>query len=128
MKEPGTLCVPVAGRILERRRELSAEILVTIQILVNFLIPSYFLFCMIVFPYLESVVANFGHGSNPILPFSIQCGIDDTALSECTTTRINVSECLHIAGVICQGLYMLTWEKIIKKYPPSLQLHVLLQV
>ena len=78
-------------------------------------IPSYFLFCMMVFPPLESVVANFGHGSSPILPFRIQCGLDDTTLSECATTAINTSDCPHVAGVICQGLYIhLIMKKISK--------------
>ena len=56
------------------------------------------------FPYIESVVANFGRGNSPILPFSVQCSIDDTTLSDCTTTdSIDIDQCPHLAGVICEG-------------------------
>ena len=50
-----------------------------------------------------SVVYNFGRGTSPILPMSIQCTIDDTTLSSCTITYQDMSECQDIAGVICKG-------------------------
>ena len=51
------------------------------------------------------VVANFGRGTSPILPQSIQCTRDDRILSDCSMKDQN-SPCLtqHVAGVICEGL------------------------
>ena len=51
----------------------------------------------------ESVVYNFGRGTSPILPMSIQCTIDDIIFSSCTITYQDMSECQDIAGVICKG-------------------------
>ena len=36
---------------------------------------------------------------------NIQCGIDDTALSDCTATYLNTTECPHVAGVNCGGVF-----------------------
>ena len=52
-----------------------------------------------------SVASNFGRGTNPILPKSIQCSTDDPTFSDCNTTDLNVSQCQHVAGVICEGVY-----------------------
>ena len=41
----------------------------------------------------------------------IQCGIDDTALNECTTTDLNTTHCPHVAGVNCGGkIYCTLYE------------------
>ena len=45
--------------------------------------------------------------TSPILPLHIQCGIDDTALNECTTTDLNTTHCPHVAGVNCGGILLL---------------------
>ena len=51
----------------------------------------------------ESVVVNYGRGNSPILPLSIDCSVDDSDLSECRTTPLDVSQCPHVAGVNCGG-------------------------
>ena len=53
---------------------------------------------------LVSAVSNFGRGSSPILPKSIQCTRDDSVFSNCSTTDRDTSPCQHVAGVICEGL------------------------
>ena len=56
------------------------------------------------FHHLISVVYNFGHGMSPILPKSIHCTREDSILSDCSTTDQDISQCQHVAGVICGGL------------------------
>ena len=51
-----------------------------------------------------SVVSNFGRGLSPILSKNIQCTIDDDALSGCATTELDISQCQHVAGLICVGM------------------------
>ena len=51
-----------------------------------------------------SVVSNFGRGTSPILPKSIQCTSDDSIFSDCSATDQDTSQCQHVAGVICEGL------------------------
>ena len=50
-------------------------------------------------------MTNFGRGTSLILPLSIQCGINDTTLSDCATTDLDATLCPHVAGINCIGLY-----------------------
>ena len=42
---------------------------------------------------------------SPILPKSIQCTRQDKIFSDCSTTDQDTSQCQHVAGVICEGLW-----------------------
>ena len=57
----------------------------------------------IYFSIIESIVVNYGRGSSPILPFRIDCSVDDIDISDCITTALNVSQCPQVAGVNCGG-------------------------
>ena len=48
-----------------------------------------------------SVVAEFGRGTSPILPYRIECTIDDEEFSDCSKTEFNPKECKSVAGVYC---------------------------
>ena len=52
-----------------------------------------------------SVMASFGHSSNPILPRDIQCSGDELTLSNCSFTEYDSEECQQVAGVICEGWF-----------------------
>ena len=61
--------------------------------------------------FLDAIITNYGRGTSPILPMNIQCGIDDNALSDCTTTDLNTTRCPHVAGVNCGGkMYCILYE------------------
>ncbi|CAI8040135.1 Deleted in malignant brain tumors 1 protein [Geodia barretti] len=51
--------------------------------------------------YYASVVVNYGRGTDPILPLSIECGSGTSAFSDCSTAELDVSQCSHAAGVDC---------------------------
>lgn len=51
----------------------------------------------------ESIVANYGRGSSPILPYRVQCAADDHDLSTCIKEETDVSQCKYVAGVDCAG-------------------------
>ena len=53
----------------------------------------------------EPLVSNFGRGTRPILPKAIECTVDDDTLSGCATTDLDISQCEHEAGVVCDGAY-----------------------
>ena len=55
-----------------------------------------------------SVLVDYGKGTNPILPLSIQCVSGDSELSECSRTELDVSQCSSVAGVDCIGTYILS--------------------
>ena len=50
-----------------------------------------------------SVVSNFGRGTSQILSQSIRCTRHDNIFSDCSITAQDISQCQHVAGVICEG-------------------------
>ena len=54
----------------------------------------------------EPILTDFGRGTSPILPLNIQCDSSDTALTHCTTTGLDVSQCPQVAGLNCAGVYI----------------------
>ena len=58
---------------------------------------------------IASVVVNYGRGTNPILPLSIQCASGTSTFSDCSTTELDVSQCSHAAGVDCFGIPFLNF-------------------
>ena len=54
-----------------------------------------------------SVVSSFGRGTSPLFPQNIQCSTSVTTLSDCRTTALDTDQCQEIAGVICEGLYII---------------------
>ena len=53
-----------------------------------------------------SVKTNFSRDSSPILPRDIQCSGDEVTLSNCSITEYDQMECEQVAGVICEGMYV----------------------
>ena len=59
--------------------------------------------------FIASVVVNYGRGTDPILPLSIECGSGTSAFSDCSTAELDVSQCSHAAGVDCFGTLFLNF-------------------
>ena len=52
---------------------------------------------------IDSVVVNYGQGTNPILEFNIECSSYNTTISDCSTSYLNTGQCNQVAGVDCEG-------------------------
>ena len=102
LRETGILCVPMTG--VKKKQMLSVNLWALIQVLVSYTLVINNTLCK-TNTQSVSVASNFGRGTNPILPKSIQCSTDDPTFSDCNTTDLNVSQCQHVAGVICEGVY-----------------------
>ena len=48
-------------------------------------------------------MSGFGRGTNPLLPWEIQCTGDEATLGNCSTTAYDPNQCQQVAGVICEG-------------------------
>ena len=65
-------------------------------------------------------MSHFGRGSSPILHKRIQCTRNDSIFGNCSKTDRDTSQCQHVAGVICEGIYMNTNMYISTYGEPSL--------
>ena len=54
---------------------------------------------------IDSVVVNYGQGTNPILEFNIECSSYNTIISDCSTSYyyLSTGQCNQVAGVDCEG-------------------------
>ena len=98
MREIGTLYVPRAG--MKMKQKLFVKLWDTLRIFmvsITLVNKGYYKFNGF------SVVSNFGRGNSPILSKTIKCSSNDETLSHCDTIDMDVTECQHVAGVICQG-------------------------
>ena len=100
--EPGTLFAPVTGIPQEKRQELSAKpsAMIHLTMVINMHVA---LSTCHSYSIIASVVVNYGRGTNPILPLSIQCANGTSTFSDCSTTELDVNQCAQAAGVDCFG-------------------------